>query len=186
MAVVISLLRAVNLGSHNKVGMSALKTLYESLDLSDVQTYVQSGNVVCRARHTDLRGLAALISDAFEAAFGFRTSIVMRTLPELRSVVARNPFATREAIAPNRLLVTFLNGDPARRAAEEIRGLDAYPEELHLIGRELYIHYPNGAGRSRLPAARLEKAIGVPGTARNWNTVLRLLDIAEALERGAT
>ncbi len=183
MAVVISLLRAVNLGPRNKVGMDSLKALYESLDLTGVQTYIQSGNVVCRTRQRDVNGLAVRIGDAFENAFGFRTPVVLRTVAELRSVVASNPFAGREDVEPDRLLVTFLDGDPLPNAAETLRAFDSYPEELRLRGRELYIHYPNGAGRSRLPATRLEKALGVPGTARNWNTVVRLLEMAATLER---
>lgn len=182
MAVVISLFRAVNLAGHNKVGMSVLRTLYESLELDGVQTYVQSGNVVCRTRNRDLRVLAGRICDAFEIAFGFRTPCILRTVPELRTVVARNPFAGRAALEPNRLLVTFLDADPGPTAQAAIDKLVGFPEELRLDGRQLYIYYPDGVGRSKLPAVKLEKALGVTGTARNWNTVLRLLEMAEALE----
>jgi len=185
MAVVVSLFRAVNVGGYNMVKMDALRKVYESLGLQGVQTYVQSGNVVCRTAGKDIGGLAKRIVDAVEASFGFRTAVMLRTVPELRAVVERNPFAGRKDVAPNRLLVSFLDGDPGPEAPRRIKEFEAYEEELRLAGRELYIHYPNGAGRSRLPIPRVEKALGgVQGTARNWNTVLRLLEMAEALESG--
>ncbi len=183
MPVVVSLFRAVNVGGNNRMAMQALREVYGSLGLLGAQTYVQSGNVVCRVPGKDIRGLAKRIADAVEAAFGFRAAVVLRTAPELRAVVEGNPFAGRKDVAPNRLLVSFLDGEPGPEAPSRMKEFDGYEEELRLGGRELYIHYPNGAGRSKLPAARLEKALGgVTGTARNWNTVLRLLEMAEALE----
>ena len=185
MAVVVSFFRAVNVGGYNKVKMDDLRKVYESLGLQGVQTYVHSGNVVCRTAGKDIGGLAKRIVDAVEASFGFRTAVVLRTAPELRAVVERNPFAGRKDVAPNRLLVSFLDGDPGPEAPGRMKEFDGYEEELRLAGREFYIHYPNGAGRSRLPIARIEKALGgVQGTARNWNTILRLLQMAETLESG--
>jgi uncharacterized protein (DUF1697 family) len=183
MPVVVSLFRAVNVGGYNRMPMQALRAVYDSLGLLGVQTYVQSGNVVCRTPGKDIRGLAARIADAVEAAFGFRPAVVLRTVPELRAVVEGNPFAGRKDVAPNRLLVSFLDGEPGPEAPGRMKEFDGYEEELRLAGRELYIHYPDGAGRSKLTAARLDRALGgVTGTARNWNTVLRLLELAEALE----
>ena len=180
MAVVVSMLRGVNVGGHNKIKMDALRALYESLGLRDVQTYVQSGNVVFR---TDERELVRLrIEKAIERSFGFRPDVIVRTSSELRDVIARNPFAARPGIDPSKLLVTFLAGDPGPEPRASILRIKADPEELSIHGRELYIYYPNGIGRSKLSHALVEKTLKTSGTGRNWNTVRKLLEMAERLE----
>lgn len=180
--VIVSLLRGINLGPSRRIAMQALREVYESLGFSDVQTYVQSGNVVCRTTERNLSKLPARIGDAIEVKFGFRSAVVVRTTPEMRGVVAANPFASREDIEPGKFLVTFLSGEPAAGAAEKVRAIPADPEELRLVGRELYIYFPNGIGRSKLSMAAIEKAVGAAGTGRNWNTVRKLLEMAEAME----
>ncbi len=182
--VAIALLRAVNVTGHNMIKMDALRSLCGSLGLQHAQTYVQSGNVVFRTRARDTVPLARRMEEAIEGSFGFRPAVMIRTLDELRGVVARNPFAAR-GFAPAKLLVTFLAAGPSPEAVARIAAIPlapgAGPEELSLDGRELYIHYPNGAGRSKLAPAVIERALRTPGTARNWNTVTKLVEIAEAL-----
>src|SRR5665811_2227083 len=104
MPVIISMLRGVNVGAHNRIKMDALRALYESLGLRDPQTYVQSGNVVFRTDKRDLVALAKRIEDAIEQGFGFRPTVILRTSGELREVIARNPFAKRRGIEPTKLL----------------------------------------------------------------------------------
>jgi uncharacterized protein (DUF1697 family) len=180
MPVVISLLRAVNLGSHNRMKMEVLRAVYTSLGFTGVQTYVQSGNVVFRTHELSSPVLVTRIEDAIQAAFGFRVDLVNRTTAEMRGVTARNPFPGRE---PDKLLVTFLAADPGEEARARARAVPVAPEEFHAEGSELYTYYPNGQGRSKFPAAAIGKALGVNGTARNWNTVTALLKMAEALEQ---
>lgn len=182
MTVVISLLRGVNVGGHNQIKMEALRALYESLGLLDVQTHIQSGNVVFRTKGRDLALLAKRIGDGIEQGFGFRPGVILRTPAELRDAIARNPFRERPGIEPSKLLVTFLLSDPGAEAREKVLGIKADPEELRIEGRELYVHYPNGMGRTKLPAALIEKILKTPGTGRNWNTVTKLLEMAEKLE----
>ena len=182
MAVIISLLRGVNVGGHHKIKMDALRALYESLGLRDVQTYVQSGNVIFRAERRDLTLLAKQIEDGIEKRFGFRPDAIVRTPSDFRKVVAGNPFAARRDIEPGKLLVTFLAKDPGAEARQSLLKIKTDPEELRISGRELYIYFPNGMGRSKLTGAAIEKALKTPGTARNWNTVSKLLEIAESLE----
>ena len=182
MTVVVSMLRAVNLAGHNRMRMDALRVLYESLGLVDVQTYVQSGNVVFRTSGRDLTALAKRIENGIERSFGFRAAVIVRTCPELKDVLRRNPFAARTDVDPARLLVVFLAGHPDEEARRKISEVKVGPEELSLDGRELYIHYPNGIGRSKLTVALVEKALRVAGTGRNWNTVTKLLEMAERLE----
>jgi uncharacterized protein (DUF1697 family) len=181
MAVIISLLRAVNVTGHNMVKMDALRELYESLGLRDAQTYVQSGNVVFRTSAKDLVRLQKRIENGIEQSFGFRTSVVLRSSDELKDVIRRNPFAKRSGIEPNRLVVSFLAGEPGPDARDKVIQIKVGPEELRLDGRELYIYYGGGIGNSKLTPAILERALKVSGTARNWNTVTKLLDLAEKL-----
>ena len=182
MPVIISMLRGVNVGGHNKIKMDALRALYESLKLRDAQTYVQSGNVIFRSDERDLPRLTKRIGDGIERKFGFRPSVILRTAAEMRGVVARNPFAKRRGIEPGKLLVSFLASDPGEEAREKVRQMKCDPEELRIEGRELYIYFPNGQGRSKLSGAALEKALKTPATGRNWNSVTKMLEMAEKLE----
>lgn len=181
MPVIISMLRGVNLGPHNRIKMDALREMYQSLRLEDPRTYVQSGNVIFQTNEKDLVKLATKIQKAIEKTFGCSPAVVLRTKDELKKVIAANPFARRD-FHPGKILVTFLAGDPAREAKTALTTFDKYPEEVHLKGRELYIYFPNGAGRSKLPWSQVEKYLGITGTARNWNSVTQMLAIAEEME----
>jgi uncharacterized protein (DUF1697 family) len=182
MPVVVSLLRGVNVGGNRMIKMDALRSLYESLGLRDAQTYLQSGNVVFRTDKRDLDQVARRIKSAIERKFGFFSDVIVRTSSELRGLIARNPFAARPDIHPSKLLVTFLAADPGAEARDKVRAIQTDPEELRIEGRELYIYYPNGMARPKLPWTAIEKAVKTPGTGRNWNTVTKLLEIADKLE----
>ena len=150
MVVVISMLRGVNLGSHNRIKMDALRALYESLKLRDPQTYVQSGNVIFRTQERNLAQLAKRIENGIEQKFGFRSQVILRTTSEMRDVIARNPFAKRRGIEPSKLLVTFLASDPGPEDRDKLLKLKTDPEELKIDGHELYIYFPNGMVRPKL------------------------------------
>jgi uncharacterized protein (DUF1697 family) len=182
MAVIISMLRGVNVGGHNKIKMDALRALYESLKLRDAQTYVQSGNVIFRTDERDMTRLARRIEDGIEKKFGFRPDVILRTTAEMRGVVAKNPFASRRGIEPGKLLVSFLASDPGEEGREKVRQMKCDPEELRIEGREVYIYFPNGMGRSKLPWAGLDKILKTPATGRNSNSVTKMLEMAEKLE----
>ena len=182
MTSVISLLRGVNVGSHNKVKMEALRALYLSLKLENVATFIQSGNVVFQTRERSLGAVARHIEDGIEKTFGFRTHVILRTAEEMRGVIARNPFAGRKNIEPSKLLVWFLADEPSAEAREKVLAIKADPEELRMDRRELYIYFPNGMARPKLPMATVDRALKVVGTGRNWNSVLKLMEMAEKLE----
>jgi len=175
------MLRGVNVGGHNKIKMDALRTLYESLGLRDPQTHIQSGNVIFRTEERDMVRLARRIEDAIERRVGFRPSVIVRTAAELRDVIARNPFAKRRGLDPRKLLVSFLVSDPGPEARDKVLSIKPDPEELRIDGRELYVYFPHGMGRSKLPPV-LDRTLKTPATARNWNSVTRMLEIAESLE----
>ena len=181
MAAAISLLRGVNVGGHHMIRMDALRALYESLKLRNPQTYVQSGNVVFQTAATDLSKLARKIEDAIERQFAFRPPVILRTAPELRDVIARNPFEKRSGINPAKLLVAFLAADPAPDAHDKLRAIQCAPDELRFSGRELYIYFPSGQGRATLKWAHVDKALKLLYTGRNWNTVTKLLEMAEGI-----
>src|SRR5258707_12701573 len=121
MTVIISMLRGVNVGGHNKIKMEALRALYESLKLRDSQTYVQSGNVIFRSDERDIARLTKRIEEGIERKFGFRPDVILRTAAEMRDVVERNPFAKRRGIEPGKLLVSFLGSDRSEEHTSELQ-----------------------------------------------------------------
>jgi uncharacterized protein (DUF1697 family) len=161
--------------------MDSLRDLCSSLKLRSPQTYIQSGNVVFATTERDLGKLARRIEDCIEKGHGFRPSIMLRTATEMRDVIARNPFASRKNIEPAKLVVSFLAEALTAEVARRFTQINVGSEELRVSDRELYIYFPDGQGRSKLPAA-LDRAAKIPATARNWNTVIKLLAMAEALE----
>ena len=185
MPAVVCLFRGVNLGSQRRVSMEKLRAMFESLGLRDARTYVQSGNVVFQPDVRDMARLSKRIAQGFEDAFGFRSDVVLRTAEEMRGVIVRNPFEGR-GIEPAKLLVWFLDRAPLVDAERKIGAMPIAPEEVVLGVRELYIHFPDGQGRSKLPWGQLEKALGCTGTGRNWNTVVNLLKMADDLGEQAT
>jgi uncharacterized protein (DUF1697 family) len=182
MPIVIALLRAVNLGPHNRMKMDALRCICKSIDCRNPQTLLQSGNVVFESNSRDLPKLAQRMEAAIEAEVGFRPQVITRTLSELRQVIARNPFAGREGINPSSLLVTFLSAHPSEEARQKVLAMNTAPEELYLHGRETYMYFPNGLGRAKTTPASIERALKVTGTGRNWNVVTKLLALGEQME----
>lgn len=176
------MLRGVNLGSHNRIKMDALRALYESLKFENPRTYVQSGNVVFRSKEKNSPALAKKIQSAISKKCGCSPEVVLRTTGEMRKTVAANPFPDQAKAEPGKVLVTFLAAEPPRDAEANLDKFKYFPEKLHLKGRELYIYFPDGAGRSKLPWSAVDKLLTVTGTARNWNSVMALLEIAEEME----
>ena len=183
MPVLISMLRGVNVGAHNRIKMDDLRAVYKSLKLEDPQTYVQSGNVIFRAKEKRLPQLAKNIQDAIKKKFKFRPEVILRTVDELRKAIEASPFAGRPDIEPGKILVTFLAAAPPKDVQAAFDRFKDYPEEVHLKGCELYIYFPNGAGRSKLPWSSVERVLKVTGTARNLNSVRKMLAMAEELEK---
>ena len=182
---VVCMLRGVNIGAR-RIKMDSLRGLCASLDLDGAQTYIQSGNIVFRSPQAKLGAVAARLEQEIESAFGFHSDAILRSSEEMRGVIAANPFAGRTDVAGNRLLVTFLRDElPAEARSKALAVADRVggPEELHFSARELFIYFPEGMGRSKLPVPAIEKQMGTPGTARNWNTVVKLLEMAENLEQ---
>jgi len=177
------MLRGINVGGHNIIKMDALRELYASLKFENPQTYVQSGNVIFKSSESNLHKIAKRLQDAIEKKFKCRPEIILRTAEELRMVIKKNPFAKRPNIEPGKLLVSFLASDPGDQARGNLRQQKFAPEEMHIAARELFIYFPNGMGKSKLPWSSLDKILHTPATGRNWNSVNKMLEMAEAMER---
>jgi uncharacterized protein (DUF1697 family) len=167
MASLIALLRAVNVGGTGKLPMSDLKTLCEELGFDNVRTYIASGNVVFTSRKSEAVVKSAL-EKQLEAYAGKPVGVLVRTAGEMAKILADNPFPK---LAPNRTMAVFLDRAPPTDTLATIRGQK--DEKVRLGKREIYIHYGEGMGHSKLviPAAKL-------GTARNMNTVAVLANMA--------
>ena len=174
----IALLRAVNVGS-NMLKMEQLRAMLAELGFADVKTYLQSGNVLFRAKGTPAR-LAAMIEKRVSEATRLPVSAIVRTPDELGRVVAANPFAKEAGVAPRTVHVTFLAGPAPQAAAAAIGKLQPGADRWHAAGSEIYLCCPNGYGRAKLNNTALERALGLRATTRNWRTVTALHAMATA------
>jgi|ERR1051326_1092860 uncharacterized protein (DUF1697 family) len=179
MAAFVSLFRAVNVGGR-QVKMDALRALHESLSLQRVLPYIQSGNVVFESDDADAARIRGEIEAAFKTTFGFHSDVFVRALADLEAVIAASPFAGHLDKAPNHVVVMFLAAHPDAAAQDALRAAYAGPEEIFIIGQEVHMYYPEGQGRSKLTNTLLEKKLKTVGTARNWNTVLKLHNLLQA------
>lgn len=179
MPIHVGLLRAVNLAGLNKVAMSDLRDLLTKLGMQDARTLLQSGNVVFRSDVVSTTQLETLLQDAAVKRLGFETDFFVRTAKDMKAIIAGNPFREAAKRDPGHLLVVFLKQAPDRAAVAALQAAIKGREVVRAKGREAYITYPDGVGRSRLTTALIEKKLGTRGTGRNWNTVLKLGALTE-------
>ena len=182
MTVYVSMLRAVNVGGTSRIKMDALQAVYESIGLKDVRTLLQSGNVVFRSRIANREQLVTRIVQEIERQLELEVDVILRTVAEIASIVERGPVLSPRADKA-KLLVMFLAGVPSAAAQAALAKWHKGPEMLEMRGPEIYLYYPEGVGRSKLTGAVLENKLDVAGTARNWNTLEKLFEVARALER---
>ncbi len=173
----VALLRAVNVGKR-QVPMKRLGPLVEELGHTEVQTILQSGNVVFTAPRTKVADMERALADALEAEFGFAVPVMCRTGPQLDRVVADNPFAKAAKAEGKSVHVAFASGPVKASKLADVDVERLAPDEFSAGQEELYLHYPNGQGRSKMTIDVFEKPLGVDLTSRNWNTVLKLRDLA--------
>ena len=171
-----ALLRAVNLGSRNRVAMGDLRRVFEQAGCSDVATYIQSGNVVFAAREGDRATLARELERAVEDEFGFSSRIVLRKGAEIETLVRSHPFGPDTS----KTHVVFLADKPSSGAVRALGQEDVAPDEVAFVGRDVVLRFSGGVQGARLTGAPLERRLGVPGTMRTWRTVERLAELATA------
>lgn len=170
----VALLRGINVGGKNKLPMKDLAAMFTAAQCTDVRTLIQSGNVVFHAPATVVRKLPDAITTAIEKRFGYKIPVVIRSAEEFTLAVARNPYVKR-AVDERFLHVSFLAEEPIAGA---IAGLDAArsaPDVFHVTGREIYLHLPNGAGKTKLTNAYFDSRLKTVSTMRNWATVRKIL-----------
>ncbi len=174
----IALLRAVNLPGHNKIGMAELRDLLVGLGFKDAQTLLQSGNLVFSGGAKTTEALEQALERAAAKRFGLETDFFVRTAQEWQSVIDANPFPREAKDDPSHLLAVITKDavDPAK--VTMLQKAIVGREVVRAKGRCAYIVYPDGIGRSKLTSAIIEKKLGTRGTARNWNTVLKLGTLA--------
>jgi uncharacterized protein (DUF1697 family) len=170
----VALLRGINLGRARQVDMPRLRELLTGRGYGAVRTHLRSGNVVLDSDRPEAE-LAADLAAAIEGEFGFAVPVVVRTGGELAAVVAADPFPG-VATDPARYLVTFLPEPPAPDKVEALPASDV--GQYAVRGRELYAWLPDGVANTPMAGWKWDRLLGVPGTARNWNTVTRLAELA--------
>jgi uncharacterized protein (DUF1697 family) len=177
MANRIALLRGINIGPRQRVKMPELRALLEDLGHTDVETLVQSGNVVFSSRAKPAT-LEKQLEEEIEKQLGVDPKVVVRTRDELAAAIEANPFEVPDN--PKDLHVTFLSGKPDAAAVKQLESADLAPDELRFSGREIYVLYDDGMGRSELAKQLGRAKLGVVATDRNWNTVTKLLEMCDA------
>ena len=170
----VALLRAVNLGSHQQVAMSALRDFAKDLGFHDVRTILQSGNLVFDAERQGAKGLENLLESKAKTALRLATDFFVRSARDWKVLVEKNPFPDEAARTPGRLIVMFLKHSPNPSGLKALRDALRGPEVVEIVEKQAYIVYPNGVGRSRLTNAAIEVKLGTRATGRNWNTVLKI------------
>lgn len=170
----VALLRAVNLPRHQQVAMADLRELLTTMGFSDVRSLLQSGNLVFGGGRGDGAALERRLEVEAAKRLGLETEFFVRTADEWRTLVARNPFREAAERDPGHLIVMFLKDAPGAARAKALQETITGRETVAAAGRQAYIVYPDGTGRSKLTVVRIEKGFGTRGTGRTWNTVLKL------------
>jgi uncharacterized protein (DUF1697 family) len=177
MPTYIALLRGINLGSRNKIAMAELRELLDSLGHGEVRTHILSGNAIFTSSIRSAAKLATEIERAIDRHFHLDVRVLIRTGDELAAVVKANPL--REATGdPSHYYAVFLDADPKREVIDAIDPAAFEPEQFRFGDRVVYAWYRNGMQRSKLAGALSDRRLGVTTTARNWNTVTKLLSLA--------
>jgi len=171
MATYVALLRGINVSGHHLIKMEALRASFADLGFSNIQTYIQSGNVVFATAPAAPAGLAGKIEGKILCDFGFSIPVFLATAEKMAETIRRNPFLKSPAVDHARLHVTFLSQAPPATALEQLQPLAAPSEQFHVIGREIYLYCPAGYGNTKLSNTAIEKKLSVGATTRNWKTV---------------
>jgi uncharacterized protein (DUF1697 family) len=179
MKIYIALFRGINVGGKNALPMKELVSVLGDLGARNVKTYIQSGNAVFVSPEKDNKRFSAKISSEIDKRRGFEPHVLLLELEDLERAMRKNPFP--EAVTdPKALHAGFLASAPEKPNLKALEGLKSDSERFQLIGKVFYLHAPEGIGRSKL-AANVERLLGVPMTDRNWRTVSKIWELAQAL-----
>jgi uncharacterized protein (DUF1697 family) len=171
MPVYVSMLRGINVGGHKRIKMEQLRASFEALGFEQVKTYIQSGNVVFKARTASTSSLSKIIEEKILSEFGFPVSVISRGSDEIVKAIEGNPFLKERGIDPGKLHVMFLSAAPAPAALKKLADLVAVPDKFRCLDREIYFYLPNGVSGSVLMKSPVDRVLAVVTTTRNWKTV---------------
>ncbi len=178
--VFVALLRGINVGGKNKLPMTDLARIFVAAGCANVRTYIQSGNVVFAAAAGCAERLPDLVAKKIAERFEFRAPVVLRTANELHRVAAGNPFL-KSAVDQGALHVAFLADLPQKRRVAALDPERSPGDSFEVRGREIYLHLPNGVARTKLTNDYFDSTLATTSTVRNWRTVLKLLEISQAM-----
>jgi uncharacterized protein (DUF1697 family) len=182
MKTYISMLRGINVSGQKLIKMPELKRLYEDIGFSGVVTYIQSGNVVFSTEEDiKARDLAQKIEKAVREKFSFDVPVIIRTRDELKDIIAAVPFKNPGGVVPDKVYITFLEDIPEEANVLKIHPLDYKPDRFVILGKEIYLDCASGYGTTKLSNTFFENKLKVRATTRNYNTVNKLIELAEDL-----
>jgi uncharacterized protein (DUF1697 family) len=181
MKTFISILRGINVSGHNIIKMDQLKKLMMSLGFENVQTYIQSGNIIYQTKNNDISKLNELIKKGIQKEFGHDVPIFTLSLAELEKVIQNNPFSIKENIDTAFFHVSFLTKVPDKEKVALLALVDSKNDEFEIVEQALYLYCPNGYGSTKLTNTFVESKLKVNATTRNWKTCNELLNIAKKI-----
>jgi uncharacterized protein (DUF1697 family) len=179
MPVYIAMLRGINVTGHKIIKMEALRASVAALGFKNVESYVQSGNLIFETPTDSAAALSPKIERRILRDFGHSVSVFLRTPKEMAEIIQRNPFPKDPAIDQTKLHVTFLADAAPKNAADLLQPLAAGPEQIRVIDREIYLYCPLGYGNSKISNNAIEKKLSRGATTRNWRTTQTLLAMAQ-------
>jgi len=179
MPIYVAMLRGINVGGNKRIKMDRLRESFAALGLQQVQTYIQSGNVVFKAAKFAPAALSRKLESRILKDFGFPVPVISRTHAEMSKAIENNPFLKERGIDPEKLHVVFLSEAPAPPALKELAGLTTEPDRSRCLGKEIYLHLPNGFGHSSLANNPIERRFLNRATTRNWKTASTLLQMCQ-------
>ena len=178
MPTFISLIRGINVSGQRKIRMVELKEAYEAIGLTNVDTYLQSGNVVFDGRVRSAAKVVAAIEKQILSLFGHEVTVMVRTPGDFECIVTSNPFSPYAKADPSKVHVTFLASKPSAGLVKSMEAVDTRGDEFSVNDKEIFLHCPGGYGKTKLNNAVFERKLGMLATTRNWRTVIALRDMA--------
>ena len=175
----VAMIRGVNVGG-KVLPMARLRQALTAAGFENVRTYIQSGNLVLSPGALSPEAISKSIEALLHGQFGLDTSVIVRTSPALERIIAANPFVGNTGINESRLHVTFLSSSPARAAIPALAAISAGPDQFHHAGTEIYLHCPNGYGKTKLSNNVIERVLATRATTRNWKTVCKLVEMSRS------
>lgn len=180
MTTYVVLLRGINVGGNKRMKMGDLRDALSAAGIDEPRTLLQSGNVVLES-NADAAALVDIVETTIQSTFGFHTTVIVRTADEFQELLAHNPFSVEQLEDGRFAHVGFCRDEPDSEGFEALQEAHEGPEEAELVGREIFVYYPDGSGTSKLTNTVVEKHLATPTTSRNWNTVEKIGAMLDAI-----